>query len=274
MSAQTILEFSVKKDDKDINLRAIKPTHKQKLESEKVRNTVFRDAIKSGVYLMEELWNDLKKRGYWDDEKDNKIKELQKFIIDGVTKLNEGGFDLLEAKKLALEISAKRVELANLATIRGNFADKTAEGQANNASFDYLVSQCVVYNTNDNLNGKPYFTNYDDYQNRKNDDDAVQCASKLFELIYNRISDESINSLPENQFLKEFKFVNDDLRLINENGQLVDDQGRLVDKDGDLINDVGQKIDIYGNLIDKDGNSIIDKSKRKPFIKDGQLVLV
>ena len=270
---QKELTFTVRKNDQDINLKVVKPSHKQRLESEKVRNTVFREAIKSGAFLMEELGNELKKRGFWDEEKDAKIKELQEFIIGGVNRLNDGGFDLLDAKNLALEISAKRVELANLATIRGNFADKTAEGQANNASFDYLVSQCVVYNTNDGLNGKQYFAGYDDYLNRKGDEDSVESATKFFELTYNKINDDSINNLPENQFLKEFNFVDNELRLIDEQGRYIDEQGRLVDKDGDLINEAGQKIDIYGNLIDDEGKPIIDKSRRKPFTKNGEPVV-
>jgi len=272
MANVTTIEFTVKKDDKDIALKVVKPTHKQRLESEKVRNTVFREAIKSGAFIMDELFNELKKRGFWDEDKDSKIKDLQDFIVGGVSRLNDGGFDILDAKKLALEISAKRVELANLATIRGNYADKTAEGQANNASFDYLVSQCVVYNTNDNLSGKPYFASYEDYLNRKADDDSIEVAGKFFELIYNKISDDSIASLPENQFLKEFGFVNDELKLVDEQGRLVDENGRLIDAEGYYINEAGQRIDIYGNLVDESGKSIIDKAKRKPFTKNGKLL--
>lgn len=270
----TTIEFTVKKNDKEIALKAVKPTHKQRLESEKIRNTVFREALKSGAFIMDELFSELKKRGYWDDDKDSKIKDLQDYIINGVNKLNEGGFDIADAKKLALDISAKRVELANLATIRGNHADKTAEGQANNASFDYLVSQCVVYNTNDSLNGKPYFESYEDYLNRKTEEDASEAAGKFFELVYNKISDDSIANLPENQFLKEFGFVNDELRLIDEQGRLIDEEGRLIDSEGYYINEAGQRIDLYGNLIDESGKPIIDKAKRKPFTKNGEIISV
>lgn len=257
------LEFVIKVNDKDVLLKVVKPNHKQRLESEKVRNTIFRQAVQSGAYLMTELDNELKKRGFWDEEKEIKFKELQDFIRNGVARLNEGGFDIIEARNLALEISNKRMELATLATIRGEFADKTAEGQANNASFDYLVSQCVVYNNTD----KPYFASYEDYIARKGDEDASECATKLYELIYSRISDDSIAGLPENQFLKEFNFVDDKMRLINENGHLIDDAGRLIDEDGNLVNEAGEKVDIYGNKLDGAGKPIIN---RKPFLKNGE----
>lgn len=258
--------FTVKLNEQDVSLKVIRPTNKQRLESDKVKNTVFRQSVQSGAYLMTELDNELKKRGFWNEEKEVQMKELQESIRDGVKRLNEGGFDINEAKDLALEIASNRVDLLSLTTIKADFIDKTAEGQANNAAFDYLVSQCVVYNDN----GKLYFVSYEDYVNRKNDDDASECASKLYELLYNRINDDIIMNLPENQFLREFKFVDEKMRPINEKGQLVDDDGRLVDEDGNLINDEGQKIDIFGNLLDNDGKPII---KRKPFTRNGKPII-
>ncbi len=256
------LKFTIKVNDQDASLKAVKPTHKQRLESDKVKNTVFRQSVQGGAYLMTELDNELKKRGFWDEDKETKIRELQNFIREGVKRLNEGGFEIEEAKQLALEISSKRVELMSLSTVRADFIDKTAEGQANNAAFDYLVSQCVVYNDS----GKPYFSSYEDYINRKGDDDAIECASKLYELLYNRINDDTIMNLPENQFLREFKFVDEKMRAIDEQGRLIDDSGRLIDEDGNWINDKGEKVDFFGNLLDKDGKPII---KRKPFMKNG-----
>jgi hypothetical protein len=256
------VKFTVKLNGQDISLKVVRPTHKQRTESDRVKNTIFRQSVQGGAYLMTELDNELKKRGFWDEEKEIKIKELQNFIRNAVKKLNEGGFDINEAKNLAIEISGKRVELMSLSTVRADFIDKTAEGQANNAAFDYLVSQCAVYNDT----GKTYFSSYDEYIIRKGDEDAVECASKLYELLYNRINDDTLMNLPENQFLREFKFVDNKMRLINEDGKLVDDQGRLIDEEGNWINDQGQKIDIYGNILGEDGKPII---KRKPFTKNG-----
>lgn len=257
------LVFTIKVNEANVVLKAVKPTYKQRVESEKIRSTVFRQAVQAGAYLIQELDNELKKRGFWDEDKENQLRELQRFIREGVARLNEGGFDIDEAKKLALEISSKRMELANLAVVRGDFADKTAEGQANNSSYDYLVSQCVVYNDS----GKPYFLSYEDYMNRKGDEDGAECAAKVYELIFGTVSDEAIAGLPENQFLKEFNFIDDKLRLIDEQGRLIDERGRLIDKEGNLINEAGKKIDMYGNELDESGKPIIN---RKPFLKNGQ----
>jgi hypothetical protein len=175
----------------------------------------------------------------------------------------------VKIKQIFIETKLEKNEEKKREKFQGLYlqlADKTAYGQAQNASFDYLISQCVVYNDS----GKQYFSSYDDYVARKGDDDANECAQKFYELLYNRISDDAIQSLPENQFLKEFGFVDDKMRLINDKGQLVDDNGRLVDEDGNWINDEGKKIDFYGNLLDEKGKPILN---RKPFTKAGQPIV-
>jgi hypothetical protein len=47
--------------------------------------------------------------------------------------------------------------------------------------------------------------------------------------------------LPENKFLVEFNFVNEDLELVNEDGHLVDSQGKLINKDGRYVDKEGNK---------------------------------
>ena len=58
------------------------------------------------------------------------------------------------------------------------------------------------------------------------------------------------NNLPENKFLKDYSFVNEDLRLVNDDGHLVDSQGRLINEEGRFIayDDKGEEyfIDIDG----------------------------
>ena len=60
--------------------------------------------------------------------------------------------------------------------------------------------------------------------------------------------------LPENRFLVNKGFVNDDLALVNKDGITVDTQGRRINELGHYINDDGQRTDIDGNLLDEDGN--------------------
>ena len=142
----------VKIDDVEVELKVVKPTSAQRAESEKIKSKKFRAAIENGDYLKGELKNILKKRGQWSDESDAELKELEKKVDDGCRRLNEGGFELEEAKKLAYDISSWRIQMVNLLSVYADATDLTAEGQADNAAFDYLVSVCAVYNDS----GKPF----------------------------------------------------------------------------------------------------------------------
>jgi hypothetical protein len=71
--------------------------------------------------------------------------------------------------------------------------------------------------------------------------------------------------LPENKFLKQYKFVDDKLRFINKEGKLVDEEGRLLDENGRFINDKGEYVDKDGNLVTLDGEYVVEF---KPFLDD------
>jgi hypothetical protein len=72
-------------------------------------------------------------------------------------------------------------------------------------------------------------------------------------------------NLPENKFLKKYKFVDDKLRYINKNNQLTDRDGRLVDEQGRFIDKAGNFVDKYGNRVDSEGEYI---AEFKPFLDD------
>ena len=64
-------------------------------------------------------------------------------------------------------------------------------------------------------------------------------------------------SLPENQFLKKFNLVNDDLSLVDNEGHRVDVDGTLVNDKGWLVNDSGDRIDREGNLLSEAGQMLL-----------------
>jgi hypothetical protein len=111
---------------------------------------------------------------------------------------------------------------------------------------------------------EPYFKGYEDYLNKAADPVAVLAAQNLAAMLYGLESDYE-EKLPENKFLKKYKFVNKDLRLVNEKGQLVDEENRLIDEKGRFINEAGQFVDKDGNLVDKDGEYLVEFS---PFLDD------
>ena len=236
------------------------PSLADQREAQKVYNTAFTDAIKSNSVVRAKMDDVLEEQGLWNKDKQKKYENLQQELFDGEKRLAKGGFALTEAKKLALKMRNIRLEIRDLISVRTSLDNHSAEGQADNARFNYLVSACVVYKEND----QPYFKDLEDYMNRMDDPVALAAAQKLANIIYG-LDNNFEKNLPENRFLKKYKFVNDDLRFIDKAGRTIDSEGRLVNEEGRYIDEEGNFIDKEGNRVDQDGEYIVDS---QPFLDD------
>lgn len=236
------------------------PTLKDQREAQKAYNNAFTDAIKSNSVVRAKMEDVLSDQGLWNEDKQKRYESLQEKLFDGEKRLAKGGFALSDAKKLALEMRQVRLELRDLISARTSLDNHSAEGQADNARFNYYVSCCVVYKDND----KPYFKDLEDYMSRLDDPVATAAAQKLANMIYGLDNDFEKN-LPENKFLRKYKFVNEELRFIDKQGRTVDSEGRLVDDQGRYIDEHGNFIDRQGTRVDADGEYIIDS---QPFLDD------
>jgi hypothetical protein len=153
-----------------------------------------------------------------------------------------------------------RDEIRDLISVRTSLDNHSAEGQADNARFNYLVSVCVVYNDTK----QPYFRDMEDYLNRAGESIALLGAQNLANMLYGLDNDYE-NGLPENKFLKKYHFVDDKLRLIDKKGRLIDVDGRLIDESGRFIDEEGNFVDKYGNRVNLEGDYVVET---KPFLDD------
>jgi hypothetical protein len=167
-----------------------------------------------------------------------------------------------EGKKLALDIKKQRTELMRALAPRNAGDERTAEGVAEQAKFDYLVSRCLVYNDN---RKQAFFKNVEDYLNKKTDSASIQAATKFAEVFYGSGNQDYFAKLPENKFLKRFGYMDDKLRLIREDGRPIDDEGRLLDDEGRFVNEEGKYVDSQGNLVTAEGELIVEEA---PFTDD------
>ena len=138
---------------------------------------------------------------------------------------------------------------------------------------------------NPNTN-QPYFADQKAYDSQMGEPWVVEASSELANMLYGLDPDYETN-LVENKFLKEFKFVNEDLRFINDDGHLVDSEGRLINEDGKFIayhtkeaEEAQDQSQIY--FVNADGEEVVsvtDESgnetwvkksvvERKPFLDD------
>lgn len=259
--------FKVTLDNSEKTMLVRSPSLNDQKEASKVYNQTFSEALKAKAVVRAKLDDLMVDQGLWDGVKQAKFSELQSSILEGERKLAKGGIPLAEAKSIALNMKKTREELRDLISVKTNLDTHTAEGQADNARFNYLVFACTVYNDTK----EQYFKSYEDYNNRASDPVAILAAQNLANMLYG-LDDDYEDKLPENQFLKQYKFVDSKLRLINKDGKLVDNDGRLIDENGRYVNEKGEYVDKSGNLVSKDGDYIVDF---KPFLDDdGKPVLL
>ena len=236
------------------------PSLNDQKEATKVYNQVFSEALKAKAVVRAKLDDLLIEQGLWDEKKQQEFSELQQQLLSGERQLAKGGISLNKAKAVAMEMRKYREKLRDLISVKTNLDTHTAEGQADNARFNYLVFGCTVYNDTK----ERYFSSYEDYINQAANPVAILAAQNLAGLLYGLDNDYE-EKLPENKFLVDYKFVDNKLRLVNTEGKLVDEKGKLIDAAGRFVNEKGQYVDKDGNLVTNDGDYIFEF---QPFTDD------
>lgn len=245
------------KDGKELELVVSTPTTKQLLEAEKVYKKAFRQALEEGAMLRKKLNMYMIDQGIWTDQQEKEYVDVVKEINLLDYQLNKGQdqegkkLKLSQAKEMALSLRDKREEFKDLISERQNLDHLTAEGQADAERFSYLVFVC----TKDFLSQKPFYTDFDDYQEKSNDQASVDAAKHVGELVY-EIDPEYEDSLTENRFLKRFHFIDDKNQLIDKEGNPVDRDGNALDKDGYILNKDGKRININDLPILEDNETV------------------
>jgi hypothetical protein len=259
--------FKVTIEDKEQTILVRSPSLDDQREGQKAYNQAFTDAVKSNSVVRAKLDDLLESQGLWNDEKQAQFTLLQKQIADGEKRLQKGGFSLNEAKDLAVKIKGFRDEIRDLISVRTSLDNHSAEGQADNARFNYLVSACVVYNDTK----EKVFTNLADYIDKSSEPVAIEGAQILANMLYGLDNNYETN-LPENKFLKKYKFVDEELRFVDKKGRLIDGEGRLIDEDSRYIDEAGNFVDKYGTKLKDDGEYDIES---KPFLdEDGTPIII
>jgi len=243
-------DFTVKlEDDKEVSVFVVEPSAQDKKEAQKVYNTAFTEALKSGAVVRARLDDILIEQGLWDDKKQAKFDTIQKQLSEHEASLEKGGISLSRARDIALEMRKLRAEFREVISDKTSLDTHSAEGQADSERFNYLVYACTYRAENKNR----YFNNYNEYMEKGDDPVSVKAATQLANMLYG-LEEDYETKLPENKFLKEYKFVDEKLRFINKEGKLVDVEGRLVNEDGRYIDEEGNFIDKYGHKLDNEGN--------------------
>jgi hypothetical protein len=226
----------------------IKPANAEaSIEAQKVYNKTFKRAIEEGAILKKSLEDHMRRQGLWDDTKQEEYEALLKRSADIEYKIKSGFYKKAsEVRDKSIELKRIRNQLSSLLMVRNSMDANTADGQADNERFFYLVTACVY----DYTTQKPVFSSLSDYHEQADSELAIKCASEFANFAYG-LEENFEDKLIENKLLKK-------LGLLNDKGQLTNKHGQRVDLDGNLLNDDGARVDKDGNRIDINNNPIID----------------
>lgn len=242
----------------------VRPNLKQLTDANKVRRETFNSELEAGSLLRDQLDTELRKRKLWSDDREIEYQNLRKDIIDMEYSLAKGGIKLSEAKDIALQMKIKRQQMIDLLSSRTDLDSNTCEGRADAARFNYLFAHCLVYEDT----GQPFFEDgMNSYLLNQDSPVALAGASEFFYLISE--TEQVDDGLPENKFLKKFKFVDENLRLVDKEGRLVDSEGRHINENGSYIKWTSEEdyvfVDIEGRPLDEKGDFVVEAS---PFLDD------
>jgi hypothetical protein len=245
-------------DGNDVTIYAVRPTAEETAKAQMASNKMFKQALINGAMVRKTLDAELESQGIWNDEKQKKLESYQEEIRDHLTKLKAGGIKLSEARDLAIKVRIARMESLMLQAERNEYDSYTAEAQAEAAKIDCLTSLCLK-----NEKGESIFKDDEDYRAKQNEPYVLEGASKLSTMVYG-VDEGWEADLPENKFLKKYKFVDDSLRLVKD-GHYVTIDGKKINENFQYVDDNGEIIDSEGNRIDEDGLPIVES---QPFLDD------
>lgn len=252
--------FKVKKDGQEVEFAVVQPKPADGRQAQIVHDKTFAEALRNDALFRDKLEDFMRKQGLWNDEKEKQHLDLVKSLHDKEYTLKKGGIRAVEAKQIAIDMRRKRLELRDLISERNSLDSSTAEGQAENARFNCLVSLCLV----NNETGEKIYKDIDDYLEHSTDEEAYEGARTLAEMLYNLDKDFE-KQLPENKFLVDYGFADNELRLVDKDGNFVDTEGRKINKDGQYIDEEGNVVDYNGRPINSDGEYEVEF---QPFLDD------
>ena len=259
-------KMSIKTQDEkgaELELFFVKPNYRIMQSAQREYNLVMarlmREGAKSENKLLSrnQLNKYLENLGIWTMEDALTFGKLQLEIRELERRLKIGGIKLTDARRLAIDIRAKRATMIALYAKRAEYDETTMEFEAERQRFKYLLVECVHV-----ASGEKFFETIEEYEDRQNEMATIDSAKKLSSYLFN-YEENVVDNFPENKWLKQYGYINDKGQFTNREGQLVDLEGRLIDENGRFIDAKGEFVDVAGRKVDKEGEFVIDEPQ--PF---------
>lgn len=240
-------------DGNDVQVFVISPSFEDKEEAEIVERKTFAKLINERdengnptAILQSRIEEYARNQGVWDDKKQEEKEQLAQKIIDNLHVLTEtGGITLAEAREKALEISDLRTEMMILEAPLSELRKFSVESQCTDASFDFLLTRCIK-----DVEGKHVFKTVKEYKAAPNHP-WLRKAFEYFMNEYYGIDEDWQKKLPENKFLLEYGFVDEDLNFVDKEGKHINRKGEPVEEKEEVK---------FSPFVDDEGNPVEPKN--------------
>ena len=268
------LEFEIEFGDKTKTIVINKPTDKVNTDADLYSSQVFaklartKDSDGNPAYMVRaQLDKYLQDINVYTKDDVIRLGEIGQEIKKFEEKLNEGG-KKSEGREAAVNLRILRAEFVDLLQRKAKYDLNTIEHFCENARFKYLITKCIEFKGEG-----PIYNSVEDYES---DDVIKHDISHVIEQLGALTSayDPDIEKkLPENKFLIEYGFCDDDLNLIdpksgkrvNVNGDLINDNGEIVNEQGDLIDSEGNLLEVkIGVFVDDDDEEEVEPKPKAP----------
>jgi len=254
------------KDDEgnDIKLIVKRPGHRIMQEALVAYNGHMAKLIREGNVVQEplmlraELDQHMRSRGIWSSEEDRRFTDITIEIRALELLLQRGGIKLSQGREIALRMRGLREEILVLFNKRNQLDSITIEAVAEIRKFAFIMTKCVLREDR-----TLYFANIEDCIDRGESQAAIDTSIILSNMLYK--TDGPSVALFENEWLKDYNYLNKEGQLTDRKGRLVDSEGKLINQDGRFIDENGRFVDIKGNPVNQDGDFVVDSD---PFIDD------
>lgn len=194
----------------DTEYAVVYPSVKQREAADIHKSVMFGKIARAGGIFRANLYKILREQGAWSDEKEKERKELIESIERNLGLVEAGELSKLELREAAIKVRAGRLLHAMLMAEYNTLDENTVEGIAEQARFQYMVSCCTVYNAD----GKKVFASFEEFKD-KEDGEIADKAAREFSKIYYNIDENSEKGFPENKYLIENGFMDENMELLD-----------------------------------------------------------
>jgi hypothetical protein len=224
---------------------------------------LVRDSGRNKLLLRTEIDRFLRDNGVWSKSDEDAVAKCQKKIEKCIEKLKRGGIRLSEGREYVIQITDARKEIMRIMNKRQVFDDTTIEALAENDKNDYLVFACTTYK-----DGNRYWESFEDMKNDKLGGVYRKASMVGMHIVYG-VDENFEKNLPENKWLKKYKFVDDELNYLDrKTGKRVDQSGRPIEQ---VEAEVMKKLEsISGEIVaekpfidDETGSPVVEEAKPK-----------